>query len=533
MQQMKKIVALVLTLVLALSLATVAFAADDSYFADKVGGFKIASTDNMTLTLEQVRDAGAQNVAVYGVFCNVGTNKYPMAGSYVLADSSSYDYVFCKGTTITYLKKSVTGAYNGEATVITPVKAADAKCGDIVAADGVTLYKYNGQIMKATETFTWEKAVKNAVDDVIKEGVESLTFTKADWEKGIKDYLYDVLVEKTATLDFTSPENFIANVIWGVYNEARENYNRGEFPAFWTLVKNSGETVFGLVKGIWNTLTWEFPNATTNILTWPMDAINELSEKVEAALAAYFGESEGTSYSEASLNTDAQYNGKYLGLNLVRELLEPAHTIKAIALVDGKLVTLANAEQGALTKTYDSKTGALTATVSKDYAIVAHSYAVDYAAVGGTTQITKVYCDTCGTAFDFVVGDETDATLKFGVGNYKKITEEFKTAFTTKFLGKHVVGWNWDTMSFKASWDEGTGYTWNMFDTASRSIKEALDGDDLWISAAAAAAGPADTNSNTGVKAPETFDAGIALYAGMALMSVAGSAVVIGKKKEF
>ena len=32
---------------------------------------------------------------------------------------------------------------------------------------------------------------------------------------------------------------------------------------------------------------------------------------------------------------------------------------------------------------------------------------------------------------------------------------------------------------------------------------------------------------------PKTFDAGIAMYAGMALMSVAGSAVVIGKKKEF
>ena len=37
----------------------------------------------------------------------------------------------------------------------------------------------------------------------------------------------------------------------------------------------------------------------------------------------------------------------------------------------------------------------------------------------------------------------------------------------------------------------------------------------------------------TGNKSPKTFDAGIAMYAGMALMSVAGSAVVIGKKKEF
>ena len=37
-------------------------------------------------------------------------------------------------------------------------------------------------------------------------------------------------------------------------------------------------------------------------------------------------------------------------------------------------------------------------------------------------------------------------------------------------------------------------------------------------------------NSTT---SPKTFDAGIAMYVGMALTSVAGSAVVIGKKKEF
>ena len=44
-------------------------------------------------------------------------------------------------------------------------------------------------------------------------------------------------------------------------------------------------------------------------------------------------------------------------------------------------------------------------------------------------------------------------------------------------------------------------------------------------------AGAATTT--TGVSSAKTFDAGVALYAGMALMSVAGSAVVIGKKKEF
>ena len=44
----------------------------------------------------------------------------------------------------------------------------------------------------------------------------------------------------------------------------------------------------------------------------------------------------------------------------------------------------------------------------------------------------------------------------------------------------------------------------------------------------------ATTNTTTENKpSPKTFDAGIAMYVGMALTSVAGSAVVIGKKKEF
>ena len=43
----------------------------------------------------------------------------------------------------------------------------------------------------------------------------------------------------------------------------------------------------------------------------------------------------------------------------------------------------------------------------------------------------------------------------------------------------------------------------------------------------------ASTNTNTNKPSPKPFDAGIAMYVGMALTSVAGSAVVIGKKKEF
>ena len=41
------------------------------------------------------------------------------------------------------------------------------------------------------------------------------------------------------------------------------------------------------------------------------------------------------------------------------------------------------------------------------------------------------------------------------------------------------------------------------------------------------------TKADSAATSPKTFDAGIAMYVGMALTSVAGSAVVIGKKKEF
>ena len=46
-------------------------------------------------------------------------------------------------------------------------------------------------------------------------------------------------------------------------------------------------------------------------------------------------------------------------------------------------------------------------------------------------------------------------------------------------------------------------------------------------------AGTATDTKTDGKDSPKTFDAGIAMYVGMALTSVAGSAVVIGKKKEF
>lgn len=57
-----------------------------------------------------------------------------------------------------------------------------------------------------------------------------------------------------------------------------------------------------------------------------------------------------------------------------------------------------------------------------------------------------------------------------------------------------------------------------------------VNGNDTLYVAKAASGSTTTTGTTT---SPKTFDAGIAMYVGMALTSVAGSAVVIGKKKEF
>ena len=54
----------------------------------------------------------------------------------------------------------------------------------------------------------------------------------------------------------------------------------------------------------------------------------------------------------------------------------------------------------------------------------------------------------------------------------------------------------------------------------------------MYVLTGTATATPEGGTSTT-KPSPKTFDAGIAMYVGMALTSVAGSAVVIGKKKEF
>ena len=83
-------------------------------------------------------------------------------------------------------------------------------------------------------------------------------------------------------------------------------------------------------------------------------------------------------------------------------------------------------------------------------------------------------------------------------------------------------------LSYAFDLDEyGLKFGWDALQELPKYTK--LVDEDLWIWAKNADSGkPA-----SGVESAKTFDAGIAMYVGMSLLSVAGGAVVIGKKKEF
>ena len=116
-----------------------------------------------------------------------------------------------------------------------------------------------------------------------------------------------------------------------------------------------------------------------------------------------------------------------------------------------------------------------------DYTEVPHKWNATATTKDGKTTITALTCDTCKKSFEFKTS-ATDAVKAFGADGY--------TVETVKV--------------------NDVDYT-------------------LYVKNVATATTPAGNTTTS----PKTFDAGIAMYVGMALTSVAGSAVVIGKKKEF
>ena len=132
------------------------------------------------------------------------------------------------------------------------------------------------------------------------------------------------------------------------------------------------------------------------------------------------------------------------------------------------------------------------ATTAAGVVYKSHTYSVDTATVAGKVTVTKVTCDDCKASFEFVLGSVTDATVKFGAGNFETVKNANGGDYTV------TNGTTVETLFVKT----GSG-------------------------------SPNTPNNNGTTTSPKTFDAGIAMYVGMALTSVAGSAVVIGKKKEF
>ena len=110
----------------------------------------------------------------------------------------------------------------------------------------------------------------------------------------------------------------------------------------------------------------------------------------------------------------------------------------------------------------------------------------------GERELTKVYCGVCKDDFKFVVGSSELAIRTFGANGYNTLTETWN--------GKAVY------VEKKAT---NNGYT-----------GEIIIG------------GGATTPDTDKVTSADTFDAGIAMYVGMSVMAAAGSAVVIGKKRE-
>ncbi len=143
---MKKIVALVLSLVMVLGLATTAFAASPAYYGDPVTLDKAAACDldANTYTLEPYTTGAAaaktfDQVAIWQT--NKLTGAKTIAGTYVVVTSPvSADAAFVNGSQITYLNSGIT-TYTGTVTAKSVVKAADAaKCGDVFVGGDVPAY---------------------------------------------------------------------------------------------------------------------------------------------------------------------------------------------------------------------------------------------------------------------------------------------------------------------------------------------------------------------------------------------------------
>ena len=245
--------------------------------------------------------------------------------------------------------------------------------------------------------------------------------------------------------------------------------------------------------------------------------------------------------------------------------------------VSAKGVSTYYADKYTLTVTSDTAAGAV-AMAAGDYYAVAKDYA-DYMMVLGGTKIyvksgltealktelfitktiDKVAAPTCGdyvedatatelTGVKVWVSDEDDAYVA-GTTSYAVFNGEFiMVGATTTTIAKH----NFKAANVTYKGTDAAGHAIPVSikcPTCNKTFNVVKDKDNEWKATDYQAGTATDvgtgyyivltngsTTPSTGTTtkpSPKTFDAGIAMYVGMALTSVAGSAVVIGKKKEF
>ena len=172
---------------------------------------------------------------------------------------------------------------------------------------------------------------------------------------------------------------------------------------------------------------------------------------------------------------------------------------------------------------------------SVDAASTVNPKCTDVQFLGATTELYKntdgVYYVAGGSDYMLVDGQVIAVTKAVEGTNYKLVGHAWKVTSSTKAADGTVTG----TAKCDRCGLEGTltSKKGTIPSNASSELyaKSIVDfGKDVWVywTEKGATAG-----TTTGTTSPKTFDAGIALYAAMALTSVAGSAVVIGKKKEF
>ena len=156
-----------------------------------------------------------------------------------------------------------------------------------------------------------------------------------------------------------------------------------------------------------------------------------------------------------------------------------------------------------------------------------------YEVLNADGKLVKVRWDTSFVAGSHLLYQYKSKEVSTGVYVYKCAIcgKEFNATAFEVYAGKNAVKYNppqavIDLMFAANRQDEFVQYG-KVLDQLGLKDKSDFDTGILYL------IGEASTKPASGVESAKTFDAGVAMYVGMSLLSVAGGAVVIGKKKEF